>query len=375
MPRKQPKSFKVGRITVRRLDGSNRRGRWRAEWYPAGAGGRLRTRSLGWSSRKDAERAAAALLAGGLLDEAPRSQLGGEIRTVRQVLDAYAGQVAKRADLSAKSVITYQDALDRLSDHVGDMPISLIGRSVGTTYRDRYLTTNGGRGTYTVHNDLSVYRAAVRYLQQCGLSLATPPRVQIQIKPTYSHHTPTSADVAATLRHFRTPWHRAAICLLWGTGARVSDIHALRWTDIGEDTLTIPEGTKTGRRVIPLSPRAREGLALLREHYPEHDIWPPQKRLYLSAPLNRATREAGVERFSPHGLRRLAVDEMRRAGVPLEVAAAITGHSPTTMIKHYRTVSELEVVAAMRRAGLGEAPRGEVVTLTGSPYRKTNDQG
>ena len=32
-------------------------------------------------------RAAAALLAGGLLDEAPRSQLGGEIRTVRQVLD------------------------------------------------------------------------------------------------------------------------------------------------------------------------------------------------------------------------------------------------------------------------------------------------
>ena len=375
MPRKQPKSFKVGRITVRRLDGSNRRGRWRAEWYPAGAGGRLRTRALGWSSRKDAERAAAALLAGGLLDEAPRSQLGGEIRTVRQVLDAYAGQVTGRADLSERSKRTYRDALDRLSDHVGDLPISLIGRSVGTTYRDRYLTSTGGEGTSTVRYDLRLYRAAVGYLQQCGLPLPTPPRVQIQIRETYSHHTPSSADVAATLEHIRTPWHRAAVCLLWGTGARIGDVHALRWSDIGHESLTIPEDTKTGRRTIPLSPRAREGLAILREHYPEGDIWPPLSRLNLWRVLETAADRAGVERFSAHGLRRLAVDEMRRAGVPLEVAAAITGHSPTTMIKHYRTVSELEVVAAMRRAGLGDAPRGEVVTLTGHPYRKSKDQG
>ena len=61
--------------------------------------------------------------------------------------------------------------------------------------------------------------------------------------------------------------------------------------------------------------------------------------------------------------------------VKLEVVAAITGHSPATMLRDYRKVSPLEVAAAMEQARLGEVPAGGVLTLTDNPYRKKTDAG
>ena len=54
---------------------------------------------------------------------------------------------------------------------------------------------------------------------------------------------------------------------------------------------------------------------------------------------------------------------MARAGVDVGTAAAITGHSPEVMLKHYRTVSEADRRAAVEKAGLGVIPAGEVVAL------------
>ncbi len=312
-----------------------------------------------------AERAAAALLADGMLDEAPRTTLGGEIRTVQQVLEAYGGSQQARADLQPASLLATMGALTRLAQHIGELPVGAIGRTASATYRDRYLTSTGGTGSSTAALDLQKLRAAVSYLQQCGLQIPSPVRVKIKSSPTYNRHTPPAADVAAVLPHLLTPWHVAAVCLLWGTGARIGDLQALSWADIGQDAIIIPQDTKTGRRVVPLTPRARQGLNILREHYPGGDIWPPVRRLGASLikALKRACRLAGVPHFTPHSLRRLAVDEMRRAGVPLEVAAAITGHSAATMMRHYRTVNPLELQQALERTRLGEVPRGELVTL------------
>ena len=44
-------------------------------------------------------------------------------------------------------------------------------------------------------------------------------------------------------------------------------------------------------------------------------------------------------------------------------AAAISGHSPEVMLKHYRTVSEADRRAAVEKAGLGVIPAGEVVAF------------
>jgi integrase len=60
-----------------------------------------------------------------------------------------------------------------------------------------------------------------------------------------------------------------------------------------------------------------------------------------------------VAPFTPHGLRRMAVDRMARAGVEPAVAASITGHDPVVMLKHYRVVTDDDLRSAAQRADLG----------------------
>ena len=62
---------------------------------------------------------------------------------------------------------------------------------------------------------------------------------------------------------------------------------------------------------------------------------------------------AGVPKFTPHGLRRMAVDRMARAGVEPSVAASITGHDPNVMLQHYRAVSDDDLRLVAQRADLG----------------------
>jgi integrase len=64
---------------------------------------------------------------------------------------------------------------------------------------------------------------------------------------------------------------------------------------------------------------------------------------YVRTRLGRAIRDAcddlELERFTPHGLRRAAVDAFQRAGVDVGSAAAYLGHSPQVMLEKYRTAS------------------------------------
>ena len=66
-----------------------------------------------------------------------------------------------------------------------------------------------------------------------------------------------------------------------------------------------------------------------------------------------ACQQADVAPFSPHALRRMAVDRMARAGVEPAVAASITGHDPVVMLKHYRVVTDDDLRCAAQNADLG----------------------
>ena len=71
--------------------------------------------------------------------------------------------------------------------------------------------------------------------------------------------------------------------------------------------------------------------------------------------------------IKPHGLRRLAVNNMLSAGVPLHIAAQITGHSIKVMMDAYAEVNDQQLFDAVQRADLGAVPRGLVA---GFPDRK-----
>jgi hypothetical protein len=79
--------------------------------------------------------------------------------------------------------------------------------------------------------------------------------------------------------------------------------------------------------------------------------------------IRDACGAAGIEPWSPMGLRRLAEDELyRRVGDP-SAAPRFLGHGPRIALEHYRRVTSLDLRAAMESADLGKVPAGEVIEL------------
>ena len=97
-------------------------------------------------------------------------------------------------------------------------------------------------------------------------------------------------------------------------------------------------------------------------------VSPKRPRAQLSQRyIKPACQAAKVRRFTPHGLRRAAVDLMATAGVDIGTACAITGHSPRVMLEHYRSATRADRRRAVSAAALGALPEGKVIPFRRGP--------
>jgi integrase len=115
---------------------------------------------------------------------------------------------------------------------------------------------------------------------------------------------------------------------------------------------------KTGTRRFPLPEPIAETMRL-RAGSEATSAFPSlrqPKDQALRSRLARACKRAGVKAFTPHGLRRMVVDRMLRAGVDPATAASLTGHSVVVMLRFYRQVTEADREAAVAKAALAAFP-------------------
>ncbi len=321
----------------------------------------------GWATRDEAQHLLADRVTRGL--PPPASKVAtGPVNTVGELIDRWHARQQERADLSDRTLAHYDKAARHLVAWVREVGVHRLDRDTVERYRDHRLRE--GASPRLIVQELRVWSMAWRWAQEAAMVPARAfPTVPVKVEGyVANHHTPDPADVRKVLDAC-TGETRLAIELLAITGARVSEIAHLRRCDIEVDgrRVHLRLTGKTGTRYFPLPEPIAETMRL-RAGSEETSALPsfgnPRDQA-LRGRLARACKRAGVRAFTPHGLRRMVVDRMLRAGVDPATAASLTGHSVVVMLRFYRQVTEADRETAVAKAALAAFPTGD-----GDPERK-----
>jgi len=206
----------------------------------------------------------------------------------------------------------------------------------------------------------------------------TPPKVtRIPHVPKLEEHNVRSGFASyedfLAVRGALPDHGKVAISIAFWLGLRSGEVLSLKWSqvDLASAKLSLtPIQTKTEvSRVAYLPP---DLLVLLKEakkrieaEYPGC-IWVCQWRGERLVSIHRswktACRRVGLEGLLVHDLRRTAVRNMVRAGIPEKVAMAISGHKTRSVFDRYNIVNEADLEMAAGR--LQEYINREKVTLS-----------
>ena len=215
----------------------------------------------------------------------------------------------------------------------------------------------------TINRALAILRRALRLAAE-----ADPPKlVRVPKIPELAEDPPRSGffeehEYRALLRAL--PDHlKPALAFGYWTGCRKGEILRLKWdqVDLDQGVVRLRAGeTKSGEgRVVPLAPELVEVLRLHRQRAGESEY----VFTYNGAPFRdfrdgweAACKTAGLwdEKTNRptrlfHDLRRTAVRNLVRAGVPERVAQEISGHKTRAVFERYNIVSETDLLTAARR--------------------------
>jgi integrase len=161
------------------------------------------------------------------------------------------------------------------------------------------------------------------------------------------------------------------VTFLYHSGWRVSEMKALEWRDVdlpGKVVRLRPEISKNkDGRLLPLQGELLEIIERAKQTrqlscpYVFHDNG--QSIGDFRKVWKRACKQAGLGTIIVHDLRRSAVRNMVRAGIPERVAMSLSGHKTRSVFDRYNIVSEADLARATQRlqAHLEEQPRVPVV--------------
>lgn len=368
--RGRPKAQRVGPVSARVVRGPREDGRW--YWrldYHHGDGSRVSLRGVaGWMDAVEvAEALSRAMLAGAPDDAKPSDPA---LTTVRDLFEVYLGHLADERDegrFPRETFTEYQRQGRRWTERVGSLPLAMVSYSTMTDHRAARL---GDAAPATVRAELRALPRAMRWARREGKTDAPLPEVPpVRGGPTRNKRTPEPAEVEAVIQWLDAyPGHGKkrnitrrnarlvadALHLQRIYGARIGEVASLSddRVDLAAGTVTL-DG-KTGPRVLPIVPDAR---AVLESHHGAgySTIWRLQAETFRACVwsyVRRAVKALRQEPWTPHGLRRLRVDEALADGVPVSAVADWMGHSVAEAAKSYHRAKLAGQVATAARMGL-----------------------
>jgi len=260
------------------------------------------------------------------------------------VWDAY---VAKRADFAPSSIKGFRTARKHALDHLKDRLISEITIADAKHFALRMESVHS-----SAHAKKIVERTK-QVLQDAVDSrlLATNPFANVNLRAkidrTRGHHLP-EADAMKVLDKLGSIQAKAAFVLARFAGLRIPhELLPLTWAhiDFEKHRITIPTGTKTGQRVIPMVPIVYEHMLQLAEAA-DSSPWVLSRarssaRTTLRKWLESAILLAGLKQWPKlwHNLRASCRTDMEEQFAS-HVCDAWLGHSKRVAKDHYLMVTD-----------------------------------
>ena len=162
----------------------------------------------------------------------------------------------------------------------------------------------------------------------------------------------------------------AAIRVAALTGLRISEVIAMRWSDVdlGTGRVHLPS-TKTGARVHDLPAAALSlvsALARFNEWVFSYGRSAPVMYRTVRAHFAEIVAQAGLEDVRLHDLRRTLITAAAAAGENVFVVRDLLGHTTTAMAARYVQEAGLDVRGARERAGTAIATMMDGALVEGS---------
>jgi integrase len=168
-------------------------------------------------------------------------------------------------------------------------------------------------------------------------------------------------------KHLKDP-----VTFLYLSGWRVSEMRTLEWRDIdlaGREVRLRAEVSKNkDGRVLPLRGELLEIVERTREKRQPDCLFVFQDRGEPIGDFRKAwktaCKAAGISAIIVHDLRRTAVRNMVRAGIPERIAMELSGHKTRRIFDRYNIVSNEDLAAATERlqGHLSEQPTAKKIT-------------
>lgn len=229
-----------------------------------------------------------------------------------------------------------------------------------------------GASNATINRELAALRRALTLAVQ-GRTILTRPYIPMLQENNARQGFFERDQLEAVTRHLPEAVRPVAL-FAYITGWRVSEILGLTWrqVDLGASTVRLEPGTTKNRegRTFHFTPELRALLEAQRERTSTaqakteriipnvfHRDGDPIKS--FRGAWSKACAAAGVPGRIFHDLRRTAVRNLERAGVPRSVAMKLTGHKTEAVYRRYAIVSDADLrEAAEKLAAVSEPATG-----------------
>lgn len=278
--------------------------------------------------------------------------------------------------LSENTVQAYERDIDKLFSYFIRQSVDPVHATLDQLHdfvRDTFSTDTNARSQARILSGVrSFYRFLLyhNYIDQDPSELLEGPRKEVHLPEVLSVEEIDQLVGAIDLSSHEGHRNRAIIEMLYGSGLRVSELTALKLSNIyRSEHYMLIEGKGSKQRLVPISPVAEEWFQYWLQ---DRALWPispgsedyaflnrrgaPLTRVMVFTIIKRLCQAAGIRKnISPHTLRHSFATHMLQNGADLRIIQQLLGHEDITTTEIYTHVE----VQDLKRAILAYHPANQ----------------